>query len=145
MSDSAPPPIHATCIALGGRGVVLRGPSGAGKSDLALRLINRGAMLVADDWLCLEPHDTALIARAPANLRGLLEVRGLGIIRLPYLRSCQVHLVVDLVDPMDVPRLPEGQTLTLSGIALPLLRLHAFEESSPIKIALSLGRNVTLD
>jgi serine kinase of HPr protein (carbohydrate metabolism regulator) len=125
--------------------VVLRGPSGAGKSDLALRLIDRGALLVADDWLCLIPQNNALIAQAPANLRGLLEVRGVGIVRLPYVRTCHVHLVVDLVDRADVPRLPEGQTLTLSGIAVRYLQLHAFDESSPIKIALALGGNVTLD
>jgi hypothetical protein len=75
----------------------------------------------------------------------MLEVRGVGIMRLPYVRTCHVHLVVDLVDRADVPRLPEEQILILSGIAVPHLRLHGFDESSPIKIALALGGNVTLD
>ncbi|MGE3652127.1 MAG: HPr kinase/phosphorylase, partial [Reyranellaceae bacterium] len=75
--------IHATCVALPEGGVLLRGDSGAGKSDLALRLIDGGARLVADDRTDLMREGDLLIARAPTSIAGLIEARGLGILRLP--------------------------------------------------------------
>ena len=87
-----------TCVAVDGRGVLLRGPSGAGKSDLALRLIDRGAELVADDRVALVSSAGVLTASAPPALRGLMEVRGLGVFRLPYRTSVQLSLVADLFD-----------------------------------------------
>src|ERR687898_3364772 len=79
--------LHATCVELSGTGVVLLGASGCGKSDLALRLIDRGARLVADDLVTVERHGRRLIARAPEAIAGLMEVRGLGIMRLDHCRS----------------------------------------------------------
>ena len=73
--------VHGTCIAIDGAGVLLRGPSGCGKSDLALRLIDGGAVLVADDRVSLEARAGDLVASAPDALAGLLEVRGVGIER----------------------------------------------------------------
>jgi hypothetical protein len=88
--------IHASCIALGGKGVLLLGPSGAGKSDLALRLIDQGATLVADDRTILFIAKGALHAKAPASIKGLLEIRGLGIVKLPVRTNVKIALVVRL-------------------------------------------------
>jgi len=84
--------LHASCVARGGIGVLLLGPPGAGKSDIALRLIDRGFSLVADDRVDMDGD----CARAPMALAGLLEVRGLGILRLPYTERAHVRLAVTL-------------------------------------------------
>ena len=108
MSEEAN--IHASCVALGGRGVLLLGPSGAGKSDLALRLIDDGATLVADDRTLLFAKGGALHAKAPASIKGLLEIRGVGIVKLPVRASVRIALVVKL----------GGE-----GARLPTLRLYS--------------------
>src|SRR3546814_17418763 len=77
--------VHATCIAIDGRGILLRGPSGSGKSDLALRLIDGGALLVADDQVILTEADGELTASAPATTAGRMEVRGIGVVDMPHL------------------------------------------------------------
>ncbi len=127
--------IHATCVQLAsGAGVLLMGPSGSGKSDLALRLIDGGAILVADDRCDLRVEDGSLIAQPPDTLAGLIEVRGVGIITLPYQKSVAVSLVVELVPPADVVRMPEQERFTQLGISLRSVRLHAFDASTPAKI-----------
>ena len=131
--------VHGTCVALGAAGVLLRGPSGAGKSDLALRLIDRGAKLVADDRVELRRREAGLVARAPSPLNGLIEVRGLGIVRLPSAIDVPVVLVVDLVPASAVERLPEPACETLLGVELPRFALDPFEVSAPAKIALALA------
>ncbi|HAE01429.1 MAG TPA: serine kinase, partial [Rhodospirillaceae bacterium] len=88
--------VHGTTIAIDGRGVLLRGASGAGMSDLALRLIDAGAELVADDQTALTVDKGILYAQAPDQLRGLLEVRGIGIMTLPYRNHCALALLADL-------------------------------------------------
>ena len=95
--------IHASCAARDGAGVLLLGPPGAGKSDLLLRLLDRGFELVADDRVEIEADQ----ARAPATLAGLLEVRGFGIVRLPYRAVATLFLAVELAADGDaMPRLP---------------------------------------
>jgi HPr kinase/phosphorylase len=130
--------IHASCVDLAGVGVLLRGPSGVGKSDLALRLIDTGARLVADDRVTLEPDDGVVYARSPKALHGLIEVRGLGLRHLPALARARLGLVVDLVEASAVERMPEEDLrCTLEGVALPLIRLFAFEASAPAKLRLA--------
>jgi len=109
ISPSAlPPTLHATALEKGGLAVVVRGPSGAGKSDLALRLLDRGFRLVADDQVVVHPRAGQVEASAPPALRGLLEVRGLGIVGVPVVDGAvTVALVVDLVPGGPVERLPE--------------------------------------
>src|SRR6266851_2230729 len=97
--------LHATAVAIDGRGVLLRGASGAGKSDLALRLIDAGARLIADDQSELHRRGDSIIVRAPATIAGLVEVRGIGIIRLDALAEAPVALIVDLVPPEALERL----------------------------------------
>jgi len=131
--------IHASCVALDGRGVVLRGPSEAGKSDLALRLIDDGAELVADDRVELTADGERLYAAAPPTLAGLLEARGIGILEFPYRAKAHVIIVVDLIGAGEtVERLPERRTTTLEGVVLPAARLAAFEASAPAKVRLAL-------
>ncbi len=133
--------IHATCIALPEGGVLLRGESGAGKSDLALRLIDGGARLVADDRTDLVREGDRLVARAPVAIAGLIEARGMGILRLPPDRLASettVVLIVDLVDAASVERLPEVTREALLGVSLKRVSLAPFEASAPAKIRLAL-------
>ena len=95
--------VHGSCAARAGAGVLLIGPPGSGKSDLLLRLLDRGFVLVADDRVEVEDG----VARAPEALAGLLEIRGLGILRLPYLGAARLALAARLVSGGEVPRLPE--------------------------------------
>lgn len=145
----APLNIHASCIAVDGRGVLLRGPSGSGKSDLALRLIDGYAecRLVSDDRTDLVVRDGMLYASAPARIAGLLELRGVGIITLPFQSEAAIALLIDLVPRGAVPRLPiedgsnqADQSITLAGLTLPRLALHAFDASTPAKIRLALSQ-----
>lgn len=128
--------VHATCVASEGLGVLLRGPSGAGKSDLALRLIDGGAALVADDQVVLERRGDQVVASAPAALLGLIELRGFGPVLIPCLPEAPLGLVVDLVERRAVERLPEALRIRLCGVALPHLRLHAFDAATPAKLRL---------
>jgi hypothetical protein len=133
-----PPTIHATCVALDGRGVVLLGPSGSGKSDLALRLIDGGARLVADDRVILSAGPGGPVARAPAAIAGLLEVRGIGPLAVPAVDAAPVVLVCDL-GPGPHERLPAPATTDALGAALPLIRLDPFEASAPAKLRLAVA------
>ncbi len=138
--------VHATCVALPDAdgvwsGVLLRGPSGAGKSDLALRLIDEGARLVADDQAELRPAGNTLLACAPETIAGKIEARGVGIVELPYVDAVPLRLVCDLVAPGEdrVARLPEPAVVRLAGIELPLVTLTPFEASAPAKLRLVFG------
>jgi HPr kinase/phosphorylase len=126
--------LHASCAArLGPDGydaVLLTGPSGAGKSDLLLRLIDRGFALVADDQVIVEHQ----LARAPAPLAGLLEVRGLGIFRLPFLAAATPRLVVRL--GLSLERLPQPEQDPDFG--LPLVTIDPHHPSAPARVALAL-------
>jgi serine kinase of HPr protein (carbohydrate metabolism regulator) len=131
-------PIHGTCVALGNRGVLIRGRSGAGKSDLALRLIAEGARLIADDQVLVEAVAGRLVARAPEPIRGLIEVRGVGLVPAPTASSAAVRLVIDLAAARAVPRLPEPRSTRIAGIDVPLATLAPFEASAAIKVRLAL-------
>jgi serine kinase of HPr protein (carbohydrate metabolism regulator) len=133
--------VQATCVVDDGRGVLLRGPSGSGKSDLALRLIDAGAELVADDGVELRRVGERLVAGLPASapdsVRGRLEVRGLGILPVPAAAAAAVALVVDLVGADEVERLPEPERVEWLGIAVPIVRLAGREASAAAKVRLA--------
>jgi serine kinase of HPr protein (carbohydrate metabolism regulator) len=133
--------IQATCVAIDGRGVLIRGAPDSGKSDLALRLIDQGAALVADDGVDLQAQGGALIARfppgAPPELKGKIEVRGLGIVEVGAGPAVRLALLVDLAAPGNIDRLPENQSEAILGIELFRIRLAPFEASAPTKVRLA--------
>ena len=127
--------VHATTVAIHGRGVMLFGASGAGKSDLALRLIDRGAELVADDYTTLTVADGVLLASPPPTIAGRFEVRGIGIVKRPYRAQARVALAVRLGDE---ERMPEPRTTTIAGIALREVTIDPHPSSAAIKVELAL-------
>lgn len=131
---------HGSCVAVDGKGVLLLGASGSGKSDLALRLMDRGARLVADDYIALRVEKGALIAQAPAKLKDMIEVRGVGLCRAAALDEATLHLIVHLDQPVE--RLPYAATETLLGIPLPVMHLCATEASAPIKVEWALAQGI---
>lgn len=131
--------LHATCVAVGGLGVLLTGRPGAGKSDLAMRLIDRGAELVADDVTIVTRRDAGLIASVPDAIAGTMEVRGLGLLTVPALAHAPVVLLVDL-DGEGERLPPVDETRHVAGLALPVLRLDSRPASAPIKVEWALRR-----
>ena len=114
-------PVHATCIAVDGKALLILGQSGAGKSALGLSLMAMGATLVADDRVILTAHDGAVLASCPVPIRGLIEARGVGLLRAPHVEDVPVTLVVDM-DRLEVERLPQRHRITVVDQSLPLLR-----------------------
>ena len=131
--------LHATCISINHCGILIKGPPGTGKSDLALRLIKDGASLVADDRVIVKAHNNLLLASPPNLLSGLIEVRGIGIIKLDFQQSCAISLVVNLVKTKKLPRLPEREIFEIFGIDLPLIHLSPFETTTVTKVHLALS------
>jgi len=112
---------QATCVAIAGRGLLIEGSPGSGKSSLALALIDRGAVLVGDDGVLLSARAGRLWALPPPNIRGLLEVRNVGLVTLPVIEAPLALLL--RLDP-DAPRLPEGATPEIrAGMPIPALAL----------------------
>jgi serine kinase of HPr protein (carbohydrate metabolism regulator) len=129
--------LHASCVAIDGRAVLIEGLSGSGKSDLALRLIDRGATLVSDDYTIVRRHADTLIASAPSNIAGLIEVRGVGLVPMPVVADVPVALIVTISD--DVERLPEDlEREVIAGESMPRCRVSPFEASAPFKVELIL-------
>jgi serine kinase of HPr protein (carbohydrate metabolism regulator) len=124
--------IHATSIAIGSRAVLLIGASGAGKSDLALRLIDRGASLISDDYTTLSRKNGRLIANPPETIAGKIEIRHIGIVHVPYVTDVTVALAIRLEEkPERMPDLPAA--MDVNGVTLPLVALAGLEPSAPIK------------
>ena len=122
---------QATCVAIGGRGVMIEGPAGSGKSSLALALIDRGAVLIGDDGMLLEVRDGTLWALPPPNIAGLLEIRNVGIVTVPA-GEAPVALVLRL-DPA-APRQPErAEEALLAGVAVPVIRLWPDTPGLPLR------------
>ena len=128
--------VPGTCVEVEGLGVLFRGPTGSGKSDLALRLIDSGSRLIADDYTELSLENAAIIARAPQTIRGLLEVRGIGILKIGGALQTSLGVMIDLVTPEQVERQPLDQSEELLGVHVPLFRLFPLEASDPAKVRL---------
>ncbi|PCD03563.1 aldolase [Sphingomonas spermidinifaciens] len=131
--------LHASCVAINGRAVLIVGRSGAGKSDLALRLIDRGAQLVSDDYTILRRSGGTLLAAPPANIAGRIEVRGIGIVEMPHVADVPVALILSIeAEPDRMPPAPELRRI--AGIDVPCGAVAALEPSAPIKVELALAR-----
>ena len=128
--------IHACCVAIGGRGVLIAGPSGSGKSDLVVRLLDRGAVLVSDDYTVVGGRDGWLLASPPPNIAGKIEIRGVGIVQRPFAADIPVALLVDAGSPPE--RMPEVGNRLIDGVAVPSVALAALEASAPIKVEAAL-------
>ena len=130
---------HASTVAVDGRAVLITGPSGSGKSDLALRLLDRGFTLVSDDQTIVRREGSKLIASAPPNIAGKLEIRGVGIVQMDTVKDVPVALVVQLTS--EIERLPdERRERPVLGIKLPLVSVDALTASAASKVALALDR-----
>jgi HPr kinase/phosphorylase len=140
---NAAPTIHASAVLTGARAVLIRGPAGSGKSRLAFNLIQAAshgklifARLVADDRVHVEAAHDRLIARPPAALAGLLEVRGLGILQLPYEPAAVVSWLVDL-DAATTMRLPDDSAAHAVVAGVRLWRLAVAPGCDPVPIVLA--------
>lgn len=111
---------HATCVAAHGKGVLLTGSSGSGKSSLAMSMMGLGATLIADDRVNLSVVHGRVMASAPATIAGLIEVRGIGILKANTNRDSPIELVIDL-DHIELDRLPPFRHITVMGHSVPLL------------------------
>jgi serine kinase of HPr protein (carbohydrate metabolism regulator) len=141
MADSHSLAMDGTAVALDGAALLLTGPSGSGKSDLALRLIDAGAKLIADDRVELVLIDGRVHGRAPSdmppNLRGRIEARGVGILPVPAAdRPVPLEWCIELVRG-PVERLPAAESRRFLGVDIPLLRLDPFEASAVAKLRLA--------
>jgi HPr kinase/phosphorylase len=139
--------VHASAVAIDGRGILIRGESGSGKSSLVLGLIDRdpaATRLVADDRVALSLDGAHLVATAPGALAGKLEVRGIGIVDMAHLASCPVVLVVDIRPAADCVRMPAAGDLavTLLGVAVPRLVLPAGAADGPARVRFALSHLV---
>ncbi|MDQ3080452.1 MAG: HPr kinase/phosphatase C-terminal domain-containing protein [Pseudomonadota bacterium] len=131
--------VHASCVAIDGRAVLITGLSGSGKSDLTLRLLDRGFALVSDDQTLVKKTATRLTASAPPTIRGKLEIRGIGIVEMEAVDDQPVALVVELTS--DIQRLPDdSRERPIMGVAVPLISVDAMSASAASKVALALDR-----
>ena len=135
---------HASCVAIGEFGLLIRGASGRGKSDLVLRLLDeaRGASLVADDQVIIVEEDGVLIASAPVTLAGKLEIRGQGIVAWPHLAQVKLSHIIDLVEQAEISRMPEVSELqtSLMNHVFPRLKLDGKQASAPARVRAFLQR-----
>ena len=129
--------LHVSSVAIGGRAVLIGGRSGAGKSDLALRLIDRGACLISDDYTFVRRLGGQAVASAPERIAGQIEMRSVGILELPAEQDVPVALYVDLsAEPI---RLPEAaDRIAIAGIPIPSLALDGHHASAPLKVEAAL-------
>lgn len=143
--------LHGTAVAIGDAAALILGASGAGKSDLALRclslapspLIPVSATLVADDRVHVDRGAGCLTVRAPGTILGKIEVRGLGIVSVPFQHRASLKLIVELARAESIERMPDPQPeREVLGLCLPLLRLAPFEASAPVKLLLGLMQAV---
>jgi serine kinase of HPr protein (carbohydrate metabolism regulator) len=125
--------LHGSAVAINGHAILMLGLTGSGKSDLALRLIDRGAMLISDDIVGTESADDQLILSVAPNIAGKIEVRGIGICTTDYLPFAPLRLVVELSHEVDrMP--PDNQCAAIGNFWIPMVKLDPFQPSSALKV-----------
>ena len=120
MSESGSQTIHASCVSLDGKGLLILGASGSGKSTLALQLMGLGADLVSDDRTILTRDGDVIKAEAPKSIKGLIEARGIGVLNAPTVPVTTIAAIIDL-DVFEKERLPIGKTMAFFGLVCPLI------------------------
>jgi HPr kinase/phosphorylase len=140
--------LHGTCVSVNGEGVLILGEPGTGKSDLALRLIDEPGFgvseslmrgkLISDDQVIITRHEDRLVASAPANISGKLEIRGLGIVALATQPSVPLSLVAKLQTHSGIERLSDHGTFDILGMALPLVEIDGTSPSAPARLRAAL-------
>ena len=131
--------VHGTVIGIDGNGVLLKGEPGSGKSDLALRFLEAGASLVADDQVVLRLNKGQVFAEAPPQLSGRMEIRGIGIVDVPAISEVCLKMVVLLSSKGEIERLPKLESTKILGIIVPVILVSAFEASAVAKIKFALN------
>ncbi len=136
--------MHASFVLWRNKGILFRGKSGSGKSELALKFIeNKNAVLVADDVVALKTRQNKLWGYAPENIRGLLEIRNVGISRYEFAAEAEVSLLVDLVQYKEnLERLPKNKTENILGVEIPAIDLYANDTTILEKIIVKLRDNL---
>jgi serine kinase of HPr protein (carbohydrate metabolism regulator) len=150
MADAPAMLVHATAVAVAGRGVLILGPSGAGKSDLALRLVtapyldagrNVPIRLISDDQVLVERHGDGLLASPPATIAGKMEVRGIGILSFPYETRVDIRLAVRLAPAVEIERLPErDQGFPILGVEIPAIAVDGRLPGAPMRVVVAAMR-----
>lgn len=130
--------IHATSVAIEDNGIAILGESGVGKSDLALRLIDSGATLISDDITLLSKNNYDILLYGLSKTKGLLEVREVGIITVPYIEGIKLRLIVELRDS-DLERIPERKYVRMLGKNFPKIEINGKNSSSVAKIKIKLN------
>ncbi len=130
--------IHGSSVVLEDNGVMITGESGSGKSDLALRLIDNGATLISDDVTICKKKTDEIYLFCPVQTKGLLEVREVGIVTVPFVEKVKLKMVVKLTDE-HLERLPDQKFLKILGIKIPLLRIDGKSTSAVAKIKVKLN------
>lgn len=130
--------IHGTALAIEDSGLLILGPSGSGKSDLALRLIDSGATLVADDITICKRENNEIFMFCDDSIKGIIEVRGIGLVKVPYVEGIKLKMVIKLID-QKIERFPlEKEFYKLLSIKKPLIKINPKELSANAKIKLKL-------
>lgn len=129
-------PLHGTCVEVKGKGVLITGKPGFGKSSLALQLMDRGALFISDDQTALSQEAGEIVVRAPLALKGLMEVRGVGICQFPCQEKSFLKLFVEICGSIDMERLPEPSFIEYYGIRVPYLKLLKGDPLGAIKVEL---------
>lgn len=130
--------LHGTSVFYKNAGIFIQGKSGTGKSSLALQLIDHGALLISDDQTFITPQDDHLILSPPEQLKGLLEVRGIGICPFPYKEGIPLTLCIEICQEEECERLPTPSQIEYHGIQVPILKLEKQDALKRIKIDLKL-------
>lgn len=130
--------VHGTCVDIKGAGILICGKSGAGKSSLGLQLIDRGAILVADDQTLLSLEREALVAQCPVSLRGIMEVRGIGLCAFPFQEKSYLRLCIEICEEEDLERFPDSLFVEYYEIKVPLLKMKKADPLGAIKVELKL-------
>ncbi|MAH78739.1 MAG: aldolase [Rickettsiales bacterium] len=129
--------LHASSISLEDNGVLIIGPSGSGKSDLALRMIDSGATLISDDITTCRKINGSISLFSSEKIFGLIEVRGIGIIKVPYVENIKLKMIVKLTNQM-IDRMPQEKKKKVMGISFPIIEIQPKEVSATAKIKLKL-------